>query len=153
MGTGSIINGFALPLKAEHKTFLKKVLTPMHKVRPLSSFHQQLSYCVTQFVDKDPQLAGTTDSLALCLGLAAAHSLSLSLVWLVFCLCDAVPVLLGLIRYWPVINSSKEVLFLNELEELLELTQPEEFQTVCDNTCLFVMLLMGVVMTCVCVGN
>ena len=30
---GSIINGFALPLKQEHKTFLKKVLTPMHKVR------------------------------------------------------------------------------------------------------------------------
>jgi serine/threonine-protein phosphatase 2A regulatory subunit B' len=93
---GSIINGFALPLKAEHKTFLKKVLTPMHKVKPLSSFHQQLSYCVTQFVDKDPQLA--------------------------------VPVLSGLIKYWPVTNSSKEVLFLNELEELLELTQPEEFR-------------------------
>lgn len=42
---GSIINGFALPLKQEHKTFLKKVLTPMHKVKPLASFHQQLSYC------------------------------------------------------------------------------------------------------------
>ena len=41
---GSIINGFALPLKQEHKTFLKKVLTPMHKVKPLASFHQQLSY-------------------------------------------------------------------------------------------------------------
>lgn len=93
---GSVINGFALPLKSEHKTFLKKVLTPMHKVRPLASFHQQLSYCVTQFVDKDPTLA--------------------------------VPVITGLINYWPNTNSSKEVLFLNELEELLELTQPEEFQ-------------------------
>lgn len=92
---GSIINGFALPLKQEHKSFLKKVLTPMHKVKPLGAFHQQLSYCVTQFVDKDPQLA--------------------------------VPVISGLLRYWPVTNSSKEVLFLNELEELLELTQPEEF--------------------------
>ena len=28
---GSIINGFALPLKHEHKLFLKKVLIPMHK--------------------------------------------------------------------------------------------------------------------------
>lgn len=45
---GSIINGFALPLKQEHKTFLMKVLTPMHKVRPLQHFHQQLNYCVTQ---------------------------------------------------------------------------------------------------------
>jgi serine/threonine-protein phosphatase 2A regulatory subunit B' len=94
---GSIINGFALPLKAEHKSFLKNLLTPMHKVRPLALFHQQLSYCVTQFVDKDPTLA--------------------------------VPVLTGLIKYWPTTNSGKEVLFLNEVEELLELTQPQEFKT------------------------
>ena len=30
---GSIINGFALPLKDEHKTFLDKALLPLHKVR------------------------------------------------------------------------------------------------------------------------
>merc|ERR1712168_475738 len=54
---GSIINGFALPLKEEHKVFLLRVLLPMHKVKPLVVFHQQLSYCVTQFVDKDPILA------------------------------------------------------------------------------------------------
>lgn len=29
---GSIINGFALPLKAEHKQFLVRVLIPLHKV-------------------------------------------------------------------------------------------------------------------------
>lgn len=29
---GSIINGFALPLKSEHKQFLVKVLIPLHKV-------------------------------------------------------------------------------------------------------------------------
>lgn len=29
---GSIINGFALPLKLEHKQFLVKVLIPLHKV-------------------------------------------------------------------------------------------------------------------------
>lgn len=93
---GSIISGFALPLKDEHKMFLKTVLIPMHKVKPLSLFHQQLSYCVTQFVDKD-------------------HSLS-------------VMVITGLLRIWPAVNSNKELLFLNELEELLELTQPEEFE-------------------------
>ena len=32
---GSIINGFALPLKEEHKIFLLKVLMPLHKVRLL----------------------------------------------------------------------------------------------------------------------
>jgi serine/threonine-protein phosphatase 2A regulatory subunit B' len=64
-------------------------------VRTLHHFHQQLSYCVSQFVDKDPELS--------------------------------VPVLQGLLRYWPVSNSAKEVLYLNELEQVLELTQPEEF--------------------------
>ena len=33
-------------------------------------------------------------------------------------------------RYWPATNSTKEVLFLNELEEILELTQPAEFSKV-----------------------
>lgn len=92
---GSIINGFADPLKQEHKNFLRNVLVPMHKVADLNAFQPQLSYCVTQFVDKDPRLA---------------------------------PVVVGgLLRYWPVTSSQKEVLFLNELEELLELTQPAEF--------------------------
>eukprot|EP00474_Spongospora_subterranea_P008655 CRZ09113.1 hypothetical protein [Spongospora subterranea] len=95
---GSIINGFALPLKDEHKRFLKNVLIPLHKVRMLALFHQQLAYCVTQFIDKDPLLAPT--------------------------------LILGILQYWPVTNSSKEVLFLNELEEILELTQPDQFQLV-----------------------
>ncbi|XVE85240.1 hypothetical protein DITRI_Ditri17bG0075800 [Diplodiscus trichospermus] len=61
---GSIINGFALPLK-EHK-----------------------------FVEKDCKLADT--------------------------------VIRGLLKYLPITNSSKEVMFLNELEEVLEVTQPPE---------------------------
>ena len=55
--SGSIINGFALPLKDEHKSFLNRSLLPLHKVHHVSTYHQQLSYCVTQFVEKDPQLA------------------------------------------------------------------------------------------------
>merc|ERR1719197_632565 len=54
---GSIINGFALPLKDEHKNFLIKGLIPLHKVKSLATFHQQLSYCMTQYVEKDPRLA------------------------------------------------------------------------------------------------
>ena len=69
---GSIINGFALPLKEEHKIFLLKVhlilkenlnnilffqvLLPLHKVRSLSVYHPQLAYCVVQFLEKDPSL-------------------------------------------------------------------------------------------------
>ncbi|VFQ90019.1 unnamed protein product [Cuscuta campestris] len=93
---GSIINGFALPLKEEHKLFLVRMLIPLHKPKCLPMYHQQLSYCVTQFVEKDCKLADT--------------------------------VIRGLLKYWPVTNSSKEVMFLGELEEILEATQAAEFQ-------------------------
>ncbi len=93
---GGIITGFALPVKEEHKKYLRTVLLPMHKVPCLAMIHPQLSYCVTQFVDKD-------------------HTL-------------AVPVVRGLLRYWPRQNSGKEVLLLSELEEVLELTRPDEFE-------------------------
>ncbi|KAJ4789733.1 Serine/threonine protein phosphatase 2A regulatory subunit B [Rhynchospora pubera] len=93
---GSIINGFALPMKEEHKLFLVRALIPLHKPKSVGIYHQQLSYCITQFVEKDYKLA------------------------------DAV--IRGLLKYWPVTNCQKEVLFITELEEVLEATQPAEFQ-------------------------
>ncbi|XP_062117368.1 serine/threonine protein phosphatase 2A 57 kDa regulatory subunit B' beta isoform-like [Humulus lupulus] len=93
---GSIINGFALPMKEEHKLFLVRALIPLHKPKPITIYHQQLSYCITQFVEKDFKLADT--------------------------------VIRGLLKYWPVTNCQKEVLFLGELEEVLEATQSAEFQ-------------------------
>merc|ERR1719159_2371711 len=92
---GSIINGFALPLKEEHKEFLVRALIPLHKVKTLASFHQQLSYCMSQYVEKDPRLSYDIITSMLC--------------------------------FWPVSMTSKQVLFLNELEETLELTQQPEF--------------------------
>ncbi|XP_058110436.1 serine/threonine protein phosphatase 2A 57 kDa regulatory subunit B' beta isoform-like [Magnolia sinica] len=93
---GSIINGFSLPMKEEHKLFLARVLIPLHKPKSVTIYHQQLSYCITQFVEKDYKLAEM--------------------------------VIRGLLKYWPVTNCQKEVLFLGELEEVLELTQSAEFQ-------------------------
>ncbi|XP_059284811.1 serine/threonine protein phosphatase 2A 57 kDa regulatory subunit B' theta isoform-like isoform X1 [Lycium ferocissimum] len=93
---GSIINGFALPLKEEHKLFLVRALIPLHKPKCVQMYHQQLTYCITQFVEKDCKLADT--------------------------------VIRGLLKYWPITNSSKEVMFLGELEEVLEATQSPEFQ-------------------------
>lgn len=93
---GSIINGFALPMKEEHKLFLVRALIPLHKPKSIGFYHQQLSYCITQFVEKDQKLADT--------------------------------VIKGLLKYWPITNSQKEVLFLGELEEVLEVTQSSEFQ-------------------------
>lgn len=92
---GSIINGFALPLKEEHKIFLVRVLIPLHKVRCLSLYHPQLAYCIVQFLEKEPLLTEE--------------------------------VVMGLLRYWPKINSTKEIMFLNEIEDIFEVIEPLEF--------------------------
>jgi serine/threonine-protein phosphatase 2A regulatory subunit B' len=36
-------------------------------------------------------------------------------------------VLLGLLRYWPKVNSPKEVMFLNEVEEIMDVIDVNEF--------------------------
>ena len=95
---GSIINGFALPLKEEHKLFLTRVLIPLHKVKSLSMYHPQLAYCIVQFLEKDATLTEE--------------------------------VVLGLLRYWPKVNSTKEVMFLNEVEDIFEVMDPAEFAKV-----------------------
>jgi serine/threonine-protein phosphatase 2A regulatory subunit B' len=74
---GSIINGFAIPLKKEHLSFLQRALIPLHKPKNVHLYHQQLSYCIVQYVEKDPD--------------------------------TVVPVLRGLIRYWPWSCSAKQV--------------------------------------------
>ncbi|OAY86093.1 Serine/threonine protein phosphatase 2A 57 kDa regulatory subunit B' iota isoform [Ananas comosus] len=93
---GSVISGFALPLKEEHKIFLFRALIPLHKPKSVGVYLQQLTYCVTQFIEKEPKLTSS--------------------------------VVRGLLKYWPVTNSQKEVMFLSELEEILEATNMVEFQ-------------------------
>lgn len=56
---GSIINGFTVPLKEEHKLFLTRVLIPLHKPKAMQAYHRQLAYCVSQFVQKEAALGGT----------------------------------------------------------------------------------------------
>eukprot|EP01128_Nolandella_sp_AFSM9_P004687 TRINITY_DN2142_c0_g1_i1.p1 TRINITY_DN2142_c0_g1~~TRINITY_DN2142_c0_g1_i1.p1 ORF type:complete len:638 (+),score=168.28 TRINITY_DN2142_c0_g1_i1:38-1915(+) len=92
---GSIINGFTLPLKQEHKDFLSQALIPLHKPRSLSTYHPQLSYCLAQYIEKDPLL---TDEL-----------------------------FKKIFQFWPVTNSSKQLLFLNEVEEILCVVEPDMF--------------------------
>ncbi|XP_007451391.1 PREDICTED: serine/threonine-protein phosphatase 2A 56 kDa regulatory subunit alpha isoform [Lipotes vexillifer] len=77
---GSIINGFALPLKAEHKQFLMKVLIPMHTAKGLALFHAQ--------------------------------------------------VIRGLLKFWPKTCSQKEVMFLGEIEEILDVIEPTQFKKI-----------------------
>lgn len=98
---GSIINGFAIPLKKEHIQFLEKALIPLHKPRGVAIYHPQLSYCIAQYVEKDPD--------------------------------TIVPIITGVVRFWPWTNASKQVLFLNELEEVLELCRAEQLNSVQDS--------------------
>ena len=88
---GSIINGFALPLKEQHKQFLIRVLLPLHKVTHVAIFHPQLSYCVTQFLEKDQTLAPA--------------------------------IITAILKFWPITASKKELMFLNEVEEILDRIQ------------------------------
>lgn len=93
---GSVISGFALPLKEEHKIFLWRALIPLHKPKTVGMYLQQLTYCIIQYIEKDPKLSST--------------------------------VVMGLLKYWPVTNSQKEVMFLSEVEEIMELMPHVEFQ-------------------------
>ncbi|KAJ0817408.1 putative protein phosphatase 2A, regulatory B subunit, B56, armadillo-like helical [Helianthus annuus] len=95
---GSVISGFALPLKKEHKMFLSRVLIPLHKPKSVGSYHHQLTYCVVQFIEKEPKLTSV--------------------------------VINGLLKYWPVMSSQKQLMFLSELEELLELIRTDEFEKI-----------------------
>ncbi|KAI5577574.1 hypothetical protein BDE02_09G122300 [Populus trichocarpa] len=93
---GSIINGFTVPLKEEHKLFLMRVLIPLHKAKGMPVYHRQLAYCVNQFVQKEPMLGGT--------------------------------VVRGILKYWPATNCQKEVLLIDELEELVENIDPDHYR-------------------------
>ena len=97
---GSIINGFVLPLKGEHKTFLLKVLLPLHKCKALGMHHPQLTHCIIQYLEKDQTLTEETVK--------------------------------GLIKLWPKHNCprSQEIMFLNEIEEILDIIEPNEFSKI-----------------------
>ncbi|CAM8960290.1 unnamed protein product [Rhodiola kirilowii] len=95
---GCVISGFSLPLSGEHRTFLLRVLMPLHKPKSIGAYHQELSYCIVQFIEKEQGLAKS--------------------------------VLKGLLKYWPVTNSQKELMFLSELEEVLESSSMADFQEV-----------------------
>ncbi|KAG8057615.1 hypothetical protein GUJ93_ZPchr0002g25464 [Zizania palustris] len=100
---GSIINGFAVPLKEEHRAFLERVLLPLHRTRWVHTYHRQLAYCVLQFVHKEPALAGA--------------------------------VVRNILRHWPATNCQKEVLLIDELEEIVEILDQQQFDELAVPVC------------------
>jgi len=105
---GSIINGYSIPLKQEHLQFLTRVLIPLHKPKCVALYHQQLRYCIIQYIEKD------ADTVILILN--------------------------GVFKYWPWSCSEKQVMFLSELEDILELLGPDQLEEV--NTILFTHLAL-----------
>uniref|UniRef100_H2Z629 Serine/threonine protein phosphatase 2A regulatory subunit n=1 Tax=Ciona savignyi TaxID=51511 RepID=H2Z629_CIOSA len=95
---GSIINGYAFPLKQEHVQFLFNIILPLHTSPKLQQFQAQLVYCVVQYIEKDPGLTERFTKRYL--------------------------------KLWPKTVSSKEVMFLGELEEIIDILQPIEFAKV-----------------------
>ena len=115
---------------------------PLHKPKCLPAYHQQLSYCVTQVglgghgssaVHGRAEQSTFGRALRCQLrGRALSHPHHpILLIWHAFVsgqfvekdprLADGV--IRALLKFWPLTNSHKEVLFLGELEEVLELTQ------------------------------
>ena len=93
-----IIDGFTILLKKEHLQFLAQALIPLHKPKCVELYHQQLSYCILQYAEKDDD--------------------------------TAIPILNGIFEYWPWSCSGKQVLFLNELEEILELLGADQLNQI-----------------------
>ena len=123
---------------------------PLHKPKCVGMYHQQLAYCVTQVPPlclaparlriQPEKYASACRMLTtwVCLhmiacvqagswGGALAHGTNgMRISGLQFVEKEptlAEPVLRALLRFWPLTNSQKEVLFLGELEEILEITQ------------------------------
>ncbi|KAL0205614.1 hypothetical protein P9112_000921 [Eukaryota sp. TZLM1-RC] len=95
---GSIINGFALPLKSDHLFMLSHVLLPMYKSFHLNLYHHSLTYCIIQYVEKDPNLT--------------------------------VKVVRKLLRWWPKLSGSKQILFIATIEDILP-TLPVRDRSTC----------------------
>lgn len=97
----SIVNGFAVPIKKEHKQMLQKYLIPLHKLPEMRlHYAPQLSYCMTLFCGKDHTLTQTIVS--------------------------------GILKYWPYGSHQKELAFLQELDDLFEFMEPEDFAVIQD---------------------
>ena len=106
---GAMIRGLKQPLKPRHADLLYRYILPLHspnttvnELQPIiTNYHEQLVYVVTQYLDKQPDLI--------------------------------VPTIQRLVTYWPTTrsaNSNKEVLFLHELEKLLEFSDAQTFAIV-----------------------
>lgn len=106
---------------------------PLHRPKTLAAYHQQLAYCVMQYIEKDPQTAVivvnglirywpwtvSAKQVQPCSTHTHTHSLDAALA---SSKTDLSPSLCAVV--------CTQVVFLNELEEVLELMGPELVDTI-----------------------
>jgi serine/threonine-protein phosphatase 2A regulatory subunit B' len=144
---GSIINGFAIPLKKEHLQFLQRALIPLHMPKCVGLYHQQLSYCIVQYIEKDANTAvailrglfkywpWSSASKQVGKGAEEIQCFNTSLAsfppfeFHICCVSSSphtiTPLVLPLLSFF---FFSPKVLFMNELEEILELLGEEQLE-------------------------
>ena len=81
-------------------------------MRCLSLYHAQLAYCVVQFLEKDATLTEQVN----------ITDFRVELIIVAF-----FQVIKGLLKFWPKTCSQKEVMFLGEIEEILDVIEPAQF--------------------------
>lgn len=94
----SIVHGFAVPLKEEHKDMFFRYLMPLHRKAELEIFFPPLLSCVIAFAQKDPTLIPS--------------------------------ILSRLCSTWPKCDSMKQVLYINEVEIVLQSATESVFSNI-----------------------
>lgn len=95
---GSIICGYTIPVRSEHKQLLVQVLIPLHRMKSLHTYNSQLTYCMAEFAEKDSP--------------------------------SATIVIKSLIKFWPIHSVEKQLMFLGEIEEILDIIDPSTFTSI-----------------------
>lgn len=94
----SIINGYTVPLKAEHLVFFRSILIPLHSSDFYYLFQDNLTMCIAQYLQKDTSLV--------------------------------VDFFKGLLSQWPVCSTVKELLFIEQIDHLIEVITDEQFDEI-----------------------
>lgn len=94
----SIVNGYATPLKQEHKNFLSEALIPLIKLPNLAQFEDKLKSTLYNYAFKDTE----------CL----------------------LAIILGVLKYWPKVYPSKELILLGWIGDFAELLKPVNYEPV-----------------------
>ena len=119
-----IINGYSVPLKTHNLFFLKRVLIPLHQHKDAAIYHRKLVECmleVRRFCCSQFSIFPAASSILLknkCdFNCPKSQHTKKDI--------ETAPLILrSLIRIWPWLDPSKQILFIGELERLVQVLNP-----------------------------